>query len=459
MDNVRTKTSPLHSTFLWGAATSSHQIEGNNTKNDWWKWENEGNIEGGVKSGLATNHWNRFKEDIRLASELGLNSYRFSIEWSRIEPEEGRFDPNAFEWYSNLIAECENHNLLPMLTLHHFTSPQWFAEAGGFTNPDSPSKFLKFANQIAQRLGARIPIWCTFNEPMVLVVGTYLGKFMPPGQFSPSKASLACHNLLKAHTLVYELLHREIQARSGPWKEMPLEVGIAHNMLDFLPDRTWHPIEQILASIFHRFYNRSWLDAVTGKKQHFGIMGLVPYSKQVQEALGRNTVDYIGLNYYTKAYVQWKPRDAEQDQPSELPIGLAFARRKELASDVGWAIHPEGLKKMLVFSSGYQLPIYITENGIADRHDRIRPFYIRSHLYQVAQAISHGIDVRGYYYWSLLDNFEWIKGFWPRFGLYNVNYETFERCETKSAKLYKEIIKDHKTSANLKPSVSSFFKS
>lgn len=430
--------------FLWGAATSAHQIEGHNESSDWWAWEAEGHIEGGIRSGAATDHWNRFQEDIRLAAELGLNSYRFSIEWARIEPKEGQFDASAIEWYSNLMSECERHGLMPMVTLHHFTSPQWFAKKGGFAWDKSAEKFARFVKHVAITLGDRVPLWCTLNEPMVLVSGTYLGKFMPPAEFSPAKASAACHNLLRGHALAYDILHSEIRERKGPWADVPLQVGIAHNLLDFLPDRGWHPIERILTGFFKRFYNQSWLDAVTGKKQRFGVLGFVPRARTVQEALGRKTVDFIGVNYYTKAYVQWRPKAPAQERPPELPIGLSFARRKETASDLGWAVHDAGFYRMIRMASRYGLPLYITENGIADREDAVRPKFIVSHLKKVAEAIREGIDIRGYYYWSLLDNFEWIKGFWPRFGLYQVNYETFERIPTRSAHLYREIIQAHR---------------
>ncbi len=428
--------------FLWGAATSSHQIEGGNRHNDWWEWESQGNIEGGVRSGLAADHWNRFREDLRLASELGLNSYRFSIEWSRIEPEEGKWDDEAMSWYQELVTECERLGLLPMLTLHHFTSPQWLADKGGFTHPNSPKYFARFTERVIEKLGTRIPLWCTLNEPMVLAVGSYMGKFMPPAKYHPRNVSLASENLLKAHVLAYDLIHSKIRDRSGPWKDHPIRVGIAHNMLDFKPDRSWHPLELLLSQIFRRFYNRSWLDAIVGRKQHFGVRGLVPYGAQVKEALGRRTADFIGINYYTKAYIQWGPRDAAQERPAELPIGVQFARRKEKVSDLGWALHPQGLDQMIRFVSGYELPIYITENGIADREDKLRAEYLEAHLGVVQQARKNGVDLRGYYYWSLMDNFEWIKGFGPRFGLYHVNYETFERTATLSSQVYKKFIAD-----------------
>jgi beta-glucosidase len=419
-------------------------VEGGNHHNDWWAWEAEGHIEGGARSGQATDHWNRFREDIRLASELGLNSYRFSIEWSRLEPERGRWDPAAFEWYAELVSECEKRGLLPNATLHHFTSPRWFAEAGGFTNARSPELFAAYASRVARRLGARIPLWCTFNEPMVLAAGTYLGFFMPPATYSPQKASDACHHLLRAHVLAYDTIHARVPAREGPWRSQPLAVGIAHNMLDFLPDRKWHLMEVLLTELFRRFYNRAWLDAVTGRKQHFGVPGLVPYARPVKEALGRNTVDYIGINYYTKAYVQWRPRDAAQERPAELPLGLEFARRKETTSDVGWATHPAGLGRMIRFASRYGLPLYVTENGIADREDKLRGEHLLAHLREIARAIERGADVRGYYHWSLLDNFEWIKGFGPRFGLYRVDYSDFARTRTGSAELYREVIERHR---------------
>ncbi len=426
--------------FLWGAATSSHQIEGGNVHNDWWQWEQAGMCEGGARSGIATDHWNRFREDLRLAADLGLNSYRFSVEWSRIEPKEGRWNEEALEWYRELINECEKLKLLPMLTLHHFTSPLWFAEQGGFANEKASEKFVGYTEKVVRTLGARVPLWCTLNEPMVLVAGTYLGKFMPPGQFSPKHASLACHHLLKSHALAYERIHQLIETRQGPWKNHPIMVGIAHNMIDFKPDRRWHPIENILTRVFRRFYNRAWLDAVTGKKQHFGVTGIIPYAAQVREALGKKTADFIGINYYTKAYVQWRPKAPAQESPAELPLGLAFARRMETVSDMGWAIHPQGLKKMIESVSNYRLPIYITENGIADRDDRLRERFLKEHLRVISEARQNGIDLRGYYYWSLLDNFEWIKGFGPRFGLYRVDYETLARTINPSALILKNLI-------------------
>ncbi len=426
-------------TFLWGAATSSHQIEGYNDKNDWWAWEALGKIERGERSGSCTDHWHRFREDLKRAADLGMNSYRFSVEWSRLEPQEGQWDSEAFDWYFELIQECERLGLVPMLTLHHFTLPLWMAEQGGFSWERAPELFGRFTRKVVERLGAKVALWCTINEPMVLTAGCYLGQFMPPAIYSPEKARMACHHLLKSHVIAYDLIHREIPKSESRWKEITPQVGIAHNMIDFVPDRTWSVIERWLAEQLHQFYNISWLDAITGRGQRFGFPMLMAQAPIVPEANERVSVDYLGINYYTRARVQFTPK------LNGPPINVAFARKGEAASDVDWPIHPQGLQKVLKIAGSYELPVYITENGIADRDDDLRPRYIREHLREVAMARQNGIDVRGYYYWSLLDNFEWVKGFDPRFGLFRVDYNTFERTETHSARVYQEIIEKHKS--------------
>lgn len=439
--------------FLWGAATSSYQIEGHNEHADWWEWEKEGRIEGGARCGAATDHRHRYKEDLRLASELGLNTYRFSVEWSRIEPEEDRFDASALDWYADLVAECERLGLVPMLTLHHFSNPLWFARQGGFSSDWAPERFLRFVDRVAERLGARIPLWCTFNEPMVYVVGTTVGGFMPPGEYAPHKAALTCRHILQSHVRAYDLLHERFgrtagsARRAGPWKDDPLQVGIAHNLIDLRPARRFHPMERALTWVLNRFYNWAWINAVTGRAPSFGIPWLIPKPQAVPEALGRVTSDFIGVNYYTKGYVQWRPKAKAEGTLAQAPVGLYFARRGEPVSDMGWAIHPRGLGQILdqvwKRTRKFGLPIYVTENGIADHEDIHRTEYLRTHLAEVARAIGRGIPVRGYYYWSLLDNFEWIKGFGPRFGLYSVNYDTLERSPTRSARHYAQIIKNH----------------
>lgn len=429
--------------FLWGVATSSHQIEGGNRHNDWWAWEAEGRIDGGVRSGLACDHWNRMREDLELAASLGLNTYRFSFEWSRFEPKQGEWSQEAVAWYAKLLDVCDELGLLPMATLHHFTTPKWLADKGGFASDEAPHAFADFTRKIARAFGPRIPLWCTINEPMVLLSGAYLGRFMPPGEHRPKDASKACYNLLRSHVLAYDILKKEITTRKGPFASHPLGVGFAHNMMFFKPERKSHLIERLLARIFDVKYNHAWLRAVNGEKQSFGIPGVMPQPKELRSARGRRTFDFIGVNYYTKAYVQWRPRTQSKERDPSLPIGLSFAHRLETASDLGWAIYPKGLARLLESLRRYKAPIYITENGIADQRDSQREEYLRAHLRQIAGAIEDGLDIRGYYHWSLIDNFEWIKGFGPRFGLFAVDYETFQRTERPSAEVYRKIVKEH----------------
>lgn len=433
--------------FLWGAATSSHQVEGGNEFNDWWKWEAQGNIETGERSGRAADHWNRYEEDLRLAAEMGLNSYRFSIEWSRLEPERGKWDLNAVGRYAEIIATCERLGLVPMVTLLHFTLPQWLTEMGGFAHPESPALFRGYVKQVLRVLGPRVPLWCTLNEPMTWVIGQYLGGFMPPAEFHPTKVALCNRNLLHAHVLAHDLLHRESGRREGPWKEMPIGVGIAHNMVDFLPAHSWNPMERYLTRIFRRFYNRSWLDAIAGRSQHFGVRGFIPYAAPLHEARSRRTADFIGINYYTKCYIHWGALRTQQKEgvyygkSGLLTMGVTFSKPGDVTSELGWAVHPHGLGRMIRFVKRYKLPIYITENGIADAKDSLRADYLKAHLKEVVKENKNGADVRGYYHWSLIDNFEWIKGFWPRFGLIEIDYETMERRVRKSARVYGEMIK------------------
>lgn len=429
--------------FLWGAATSSHQIEGGNQLNDWWIWENQGNIDRKEISGLATDHWNRFREDLYLAKELGLNSYRFSIEWSRIEPEEGRWDLQALEKYAEMLAECERLNLLPMVTLHHFTSPIWFAHQGDFTSELSYYKFANYVRKITKTIGNRVSCWCTFNEPVIMCVGKYLAGFQPPAIFDPEKCSRMFRGLLKSHVRAYDIIHSEMPRRRGPWRNHKLMVGYAHNMMDFVPARHWHPMERFLTFVGRSFYNQSWLDATTGRKQQFGITGIVPTAPEVREALGRVTTDFIGINYYSKAIMRWRAKGEQFETAAGLPFGIGFSEMNEPVSEMGWGFHPEGLRRMIRFAKNYSLPIYITENGIADGSDRFRADYLRSHLRVLADEILHGADIRGYFYWSLLDNFEWVKGFRPRFGLIEVDYETFKRSPRPSSYEYQRIIGLH----------------
>lgn len=442
--------------FDWGVATSSHQIEGHNFHNDWWAWEHTGACEGGVTSGAATDHLRLFRQDLKLAKDLGLNSYRFSIEWSRIEPQPDQWSLDGFKFYENLLDECEALGLKPNVTLHHFTSPQWLAERGGFANSVSVEFFSRYVQKVLDQFGPRVPVWTTFNEPMVMTLGGYLGKFMPPAEYAPLKIPAVIRHLLQCHVRGYDLIHSQTLPRTGPWKDHPLLVGLAHNILDFKPRRKWHPMDRALVWFLKRLYNDSWPRAVTGQSQNFSLPGLIPNIAQVKEAKDRKTIDFLGINYYTKAYLRFGISDETWRQTGQkIPVTLTFAKPDEQVSDLGWAVYPKGFERILRWACGFGVPVSVTENGIADESDRLRPKYLKDHLLIVAKLKEEGLPLTGYYYWSLLDNFEWIKGFKPRFGLYRVNYETFDREMTSSADLLKRIIEAHTMKGLIAPATEA----
>jgi beta-glucosidase len=375
-----------------------------------------------------------------------MNAYRFSIEWAKCEPQEGKWDEAAFAWYENLLTECEKRNVMPMLTLQHFVLPQWIAARGGWADEGNVQFYARFVREVAKRLGARVRLWCTINEPMVSVVGGYLGGFMPPGKRDPKLLVRASRNMHHGHVLAYDILHKELPEGAGPWKDFPVRVGIAHNMIDFMPDRWWHPLELVFAKAISTFYNSAWLEAIMGKRSSFGFKGIVPRMELVP-GTARKTADFLGVNYYTKAYIKWRPRDSSPGTLPNFPLAIAFARRNEEKSDLGWAYHPQGFRKVLLQAAKYGMPVYITENGIADRDDRLRAKYVTAHLREVAQLIAEGVDIRGYFHWSLMDNFEWSEGFGPRFGLFKVDYKDFHREIRPSAQMLQRIIAAHEKGA------------
>lgn len=359
--------------FLFGAATSAHQVEGNNVHNDWWAWEREGVAR--AKSGQAADHYNRFREDFALASQLGHTAQRFGIEWSRVEPKRGSWDEREITHYREVLQELRRLKLVSFVTLHHFTNPVWLAQAGGWENPESVERFGRYVEKIVIELGELVDFWITINDPMVYALKGFWEGAWPPGI---RRASLnvwrVVGNLARAHRLAYQIIHKRLPRA---------QVGIAQNFVAGLP---W---------LSDWWFNHRFL----------------------RKAAGRH--DFIGVNYYFP----------------QVPMGWQGPR-----SDMGWPIQAAGLTDVLLSARQYRKPIYVTENGVADAADRLRGDFIRDHVRAVEAAQAKGADVRGYLHWSLLDNFEWDKGFGPRFGLVEVDYKTLERKPRASAYIYKAII-------------------
>ncbi|HEV2954402.1 MAG TPA: family 1 glycosylhydrolase [Candidatus Dormibacteraeota bacterium] len=391
--------------FLWGCGTAAHQVEGDNRKNDWWEFEQKpGAIEGGDRSGVACDHYRRFKEDFQVLKGLSQNAHRFSVEWSRIEPEQGVFDHGEIDHYRQVLTVLRDLGLEPMVTLHHFTSPLWFARKGGFTNNGSAKVFAAFVDRVCAELGDLCTFWCTLNEPNIYAVqGWVIGEFPPGKKGDIVGACRVLANMRKAHELAYATIKRRF----------PLaRVGIAQHRWLMSPSRPESRADRFAAGIAQWVTDR-W--PVGG-----GRWG------RVVEA----SSDFLGLNHYSGSLCRLDPR-----VPGELFV-RRFNREGAFLTDMGWMLEPQWLGECLSDLGGRGKPVYITENGVATRDDEVRCRFLIDNLRQVESAISRGVDVRGYFYWTSMDNFEWAKGYAPQFGLVAVDRQRLQRSPRPSAALY-----------------------
>lgn len=417
--------------FLWGTATAGHQIEGNNTASDWWWWE-PGKVRGGLTSGKACDGWNRYEEDYALMKSMGLNAYRMGIEWSRVEPTPGRWDDDAFGHYESMMESLSSKGIAVCLTLYHWVLPKWVADAGGWENPATIDEFARFCQQTVARLGRYPLLWCTLNEPNVYTMSSYVTGEFPPEKKSLRTARKVMRNLLTAHAAAYSIInssaHGAPQAQGTPTNSLRPFIGIAHNMTPIAPARR-NPLDRMIAGFQNRAWNTSLIEALaTGT-----MTGPFGDGRPIEGLAGSYT--FIGINYYFRRTVAFRLNGiangfSEDVFPPNVP-----------RTDFGWPIVPEGLYDSLMQASALNVPIYITENGIADARDAMRPRYIVDHLAQIRYAIDAGADVRGYFHWSFQDNFEWRDGYTQKFGLYALDPQDPEllRVPRPSAGLYASI--------------------
>jgi beta-glucosidase len=391
--------------FLWGAATASHQVEGGNRWNDWWDFEQRRLVP--HRSGSARQHFERYESDFDLAAALGHNAHRLSLEWSRIEPEQGCFDEAALEHYAEVIAALKRRAIEPVVTLHHFTNPQWFAEAGGWTRRDSVALFRRYAEHAAAKLGKSVRFWLTINEPTVLIKRGYLAGTWPPGRRGNwAQGFRALHHLYRAHTAAYRTLHSV---------RPDCMVGFANSSPYVAPLDPFRRLDRLAARL------RNFVLNDVG----FRLLGTTP----------ANVLDFVGINYYNRELVRWRPSGPAMlfGEESRSESGASQQRFSQL----GWEIYSEGLTHVLERFAALELPIIVTENGIASDAEAERCEFLDSHLEALAIAVRAGIDVRGYFYWSLYDNFEWAEGFRPHFGLAAIDEKTGERLPRPAASRYK----------------------
>ncbi|MBL6743492.1 MAG: family 1 glycosylhydrolase [Candidatus Poseidonia sp.] len=394
--------------FHWGTATAAHQVEGS-LSNNWTIHEVAKGLE---QSGAACDHWNRWKGDFQLLSDLGITSYRCSIEWSRLEPEPGRWDDAALQTYSAMIDELLARNIRPIITLHHFSHPQWWEARGGFTKKENIATFLSYCERVFDALSDRVDTWVTINEPTVFsTMGYGLGMF-PPGRRSPRLTLRVMRHLMLAHAKVYHSLKA---------KRPEVQIGMAKNVTLFDPRNRWSPIDWPLSRLLEWLWNGAWRNGI--------MKGRMLFAK-IPEA--KNSLDFIGLNYYTHVLTGLSIVSLRN---------LNFPKRdQEVATEFGYPMYAEGFRRAIEFLAPLDVPIEITENGVADASDALRPEHLKRHLWVLSQAIKDGYNVRSYHHWSLMDNFEWAEGYSMRFGLYHVDFETQERTLRASGEVYKEII-------------------
>jgi beta-glucosidase len=401
------RASPFPPDFLWGAATAAHQVEGDNRASDWWAFERAGKLP--HASGDACRHYRLFEQDFDLARAWGHNAHRFSIEWSRIEPREDDWNQDALDHYGEVVQALRRRGIEPLVTLHHFTSPAWFARAGGWSARGSAARFARYVERIADHLKDQVRWWITINEPTVYAKNAFVAGNWPPCHRKDWRSAWrVVRNMGRAHRLAYDILHRH---------RPDAMVGFAHDAPLAMARAPARPLDRLAAGLRDLVLNRLPVRLMAG-------------------VLNRR-FDFIGLNYYCRTLVSWQATgtaalfgrewlEDDQDAPR------AF-------SDMGWEIYPAGLKRQLERFARYRVPLLITENGIATRDEQQRTRFLRAHLGSLAEALAAGLPVAGYCYWSLMDNYEWSLGTGPQFGLFATDFASQQRSPRPAAAYFADV--------------------
>ncbi len=416
--------------FLWGTATASHQVEGNNKNNNFWAWEHEpGRIIDGSKSGLACDWWGgRWREDFDRVVESGQNAHRFSIEWSRVQPTPDRWDEGALDHYREMLRRLQELGITPMVCLHHFSDPIWVSELGGWKNEVVVNLFETYVTKTVEALHEYTNLWITINEPNVLVFNSHLFGLFPPGEKNFQVIGKVYENLVRAHSAAYHAIHR---------LQPTARVGIATNYRSFKPAKAWNLLDRGMVGLANNVFN----NAVPRALQD-GTLRLPMIRKRIPEAKG--TQDFLGLNYYTRDYAAFSLL-----HPSTFFLRLYLRPGAELSDTGDIANEPDGMFEALKWGLQFKIPMIVTENGIEDADDNLRPSYIIQHLHQIWRGINFNWPIKGYFYWTLVDNFEWERGWTQRFGLWELDVETQTRRKRPSADLYSAICTQNSLSSDV----------
>jgi len=412
--------------FLWGVSTAAHQVEGNNC-NQWSDWEQAGRIKSGESCGKACDWWQNAERDFDIARDLGLKALRLSLEWSRIEPEEGCFDLQALRRYCQMLEGLHQRGIEPIVCLHHFTHPRWFEKRGAFLQPDAPQLFERFTRETAKTVGDLCRFWVTFNEPNVYAAcGYVLGEF-PPGRRGEIFNALRVNSIqARAHVLAYRAIHDLVPAA---------QVGWAQHYVVFEPHR--RIVDRWVVHLLDRLFNHAFFELIETGRFAFPFGALNGHDSEA-----RGCCDFVGLNVYSRFHVAFGLRYvstlfANIFVPPHVPQG-----DRGVHSPYGEA-YPQAITNAVKRAARLGKPIYIMENGVPDAQDRIRPWLIVNVLRELHGLIREGYDVRGYLHWTLTDNFEWNEGWRLRFGLVALDTDTQHRTMRNSAKLFSEIVRSN----------------
>ncbi len=412
--------------FRWGTASSSHQSEGGN-HNDWSEWEKiPGNIKDGSNAIVACDHYNRFEADFDLMKEFGHQVHRFSVEWSRIEPKHGKWDDKELKHYRKVVESLLERDIQPMLTLHHFTIPLWLRDMGSWLNPETPEIFGRYARKVAESLSDLDIIWNTINEPMVVAAMGYLFGTFPPQETDFGKAMTVTQHMLMSHGQAASAV-REVYSEEG--REQPLIAPVL-SVSYFQPQNPDSPEDVEAANYLDDLYNQVWVrGAVTAKVPDVD-------GNEVRYKPLENSVDFIGMNYYSRQVVS-SDMDFLAGEAPEKTID-------ERCDGLDWEVYPDGYYPLIKsYWDRYQKPLWMTENGIGTTNDALKRRYIIRHLQEVHRAIQDGIDIRGYLIWTWVTNFEWAEGFGSDFGLVGMDSQTLDRQPRESAFMFKDIIQSN----------------
>ena len=418
--------------FLFGVATSAHQVEGD-SHNSWTDWEESCDEQKKPRvqhvSGKACEHWKNYKEDIQLIKKLGVKAYRFSIAWDKVEPSSGKFNQEALKHYQDVCDELIVNDIQPVITLHHYTDPLWFFDRGGFEKEENIKYFVRFCKTVFSTLHPRVHMWFTFNSPDGYAFKGYHQGMVPPGKKDMNLACIVYKNLLEAHVQTYNAL-KQLAGKT------PTRIGILKNMIQIDPWRNWNILDIMGCSAAKKLTDDCFFNFFTT-----GVFNVkIPFKVTVRHTNNDApaSLDFIGLNYYSHMYM------------SNFKI---IKDPQEIATqNSNYVVYPEGLYRAIKTISDELdcqgkknirkniLPIYVTENGIATDDDNLRTLFTQRYLYALSEAIEDGYDVRGYIHWSLMDNYEW-GSYDKHYGIYAVDFKTQKRTIKPGARYFVDLVK------------------